>query len=49
MKAAVYSQVISDVVGYQRSPSIPLVKGEEENSPPFTRGAGGDRDFLHTL
>jgi hypothetical protein len=27
-----------------RSPSIPLVKGEEENlidSPPFTRGAGG--------
>jgi hypothetical protein len=29
---------------YQRSPSIPLKKGEEENlinSPPFTRGAGG--------
>jgi len=26
-----------------RSPSIPLKKGEEENSPPFTRGAGGDQ------
>ena len=26
-----------------RSPSIPLAKGEEDsNSPPFTRGAGGD-------
>ena len=23
------------------SPSIPLTKGEEESSPPFTRGAGG--------
>ncbi|MDX2256646.1 MAG: cobaltochelatase subunit CobN, partial [Pseudanabaenaceae cyanobacterium bins.39] len=29
-----------------RSPSIPLVKGEEEkNSPPFTRGAGGDQSL----
>ena len=27
-------------LNYERSPS--LVKGEEENSPPFTRGAGGD-------
>jgi len=26
----------------KRSPSIPLEKGEEENSPPFTRGVGGD-------
>ncbi|TYQ32082.1 NFACT family protein [Pseudanabaena sp. UWO310] len=25
-----------------RSPSIPLKKGEEDNSPPFLRGAGGD-------
>ncbi|PZV19493.1 MAG: cobaltochelatase subunit CobN [Pseudanabaena sp.] len=30
------------IVSYQGSPSIPLKKGEEENSPPFLRGAGGD-------
>jgi|GEM_PF-5210974 len=37
---------LSDYVSRFRSPSIPLVKGEEEresNSPPFTRGAGGDQ------
>jgi len=28
----------------KRSPSIPLKKGEEDNSPPFLRGAGGDQD-----
>ncbi|MFN7638499.1 MAG: Eco57I restriction-modification methylase domain-containing protein, partial [Pseudanabaena sp.] len=26
----------------KRSPSIPLAQGEEENSPPVARGAGGD-------
>ncbi|MDX2254829.1 MAG: hypothetical protein NW214_04880 [Pseudanabaenaceae cyanobacterium bins.39] len=39
---------LPDYVSKFRSPSIPLAKGEEEkefNSPPFTRGAGGD----HTL
>jgi hypothetical protein len=39
---------LSDYVSKIRSPSIPLAKGEEEkekefNSPPFTRGAGGDQ------
>ncbi len=30
------------IMSNQRSPSIPLAKGEENSSPPFTRGAGGD-------
>ena len=29
-------------LSYERSPSIPLIKGEEYNSSPFIRGAGGD-------
>ena len=35
-------EVNKHIVSYQKSPSIPLKKGEEENSPPFLRGAGGD-------
>ena len=35
-------EVNKHIVSYQRSPSIHLKKGEEENSPPFLRGAGGD-------
>jgi hypothetical protein len=31
----------SGYVTVYRSPSIPLKKGEEENPPPFLRGAGG--------
>ena len=35
------AELVDDLI--KRSPSIPLKKGEEEkNSPPFTRGAGGD-------
>jgi len=30
------------IVSSERSPSTPLKKGEEENSPPFLRGVGGD-------
>ncbi|ELS33409.1 MULTISPECIES: cobaltochelatase subunit CobN [Pseudanabaena] len=37
-----YAADLVDVLISSRSPSIPLKKGEEENSPPFTRGAGGD-------
>jgi cobaltochelatase CobN len=35
-------EVNKNIVSYQKSPSIPLKKGEEENSPTFLRGAGGD-------
>jgi hypothetical protein len=41
---------LPDYVSKFRSPSIPLAKGEEEkefNSPPFTRGTGGDHHLNH--
>jgi len=37
-------ELLSEVKSSMRSPSIPLKKGEEFNSPPFLRGAGGDLD-----
>jgi hypothetical protein len=45
-----FKKYFLELKALKRSPSIPLKKGEEFNSPPFLRGAGGDlRQFLKRI